>query len=255
MHPWAIFVEGLKNWRINWLKLAGIYLLIYIPLTVLDVLLTSKDGSPSLVQMASGIIHWALDAFVMASLILSAKEHLNATVSKVMDTLKASLKYLVRYMFTTLLYSVIAVGIVLLAAMVMSFLFTSLVKTPGITVGVLMAIIAMIACVAAVVYCVIRFSLSGIICIMEEVGPVESLKTSHSLIKKSVPSVLGVFFFMLLLTGLLFVPAILLNSVIVSNSAGSILSVIYQVLAGAVTFPVWVSVMVILYKRLKETVS
>ncbi len=256
MHPWEIFVEGLKNWRVNWPKLAGIYLLIYIPLTLWDLLWSSKGAQPILAQLASGLMRWALDAFVMASLILSVKEQLNAIASKAMATMKAATKYLWRYMLTTLLYGIIAMGIILLAVMIMSFMFAAFIKMPNITIAaVLMPTIAIIACVVIMVYCVIRFSLFGVICIMEEVGPVRSLKASHSLIKNKVSPVVGVFFFILLLSALLFIPGYLLIQVIGPNGAGNILLVIYQVLVGAVAVPIWASVAVILYKKLKEAVN
>lgn len=256
MHPWAIFVQGLKNWRVNWLKLAGIYLLIYIPLTLLDLFWMSKGVKPVLVQLAGSIIHWVLDAFVMASLILSAKEQLNTIASKATDTMKAVVKYLWRYMLTTLLYGIIIMGIIFLVVMIMSFIFASFVKMPDINMVTLSAAtMAIIACVVAMVYCVIRFSLAGIICIMEETGPVRSLKTSHSLIKKSILPVVGVFFFILLLSALLLLPGFLLVPAIVSKSLGEILLVIYQILVGAVTVPILVYAMVVLYKKLKEAIN
>jgi hypothetical protein len=214
-----------------------------------------KGPKPVLIQLASSVIRWALDAFVMASLILAVKEQLNTIVSKAIDTMKAAVKYLWRYMLTTLLFSVITMGIILLVVILMSIVFASFAKMPDITIIMLLATIAIIACVTATVYCTIRLSLAGVVCIMEETGPVKSLKTSHSLIKKSVSPVVGVFCFILLLFALLFVPGFLFGSVIVPKSAGEISLVVYQVLAGVLAVPVWVSVMVVLYKKLKEAVN
>ena len=60
MHPWQIFVEGFKSWRVNWIKLAGIYLLIYVPLTILDIanaLWILKGARPGLIQFGTDIVH------------------------------------------------------------------------------------------------------------------------------------------------------------------------------------------------------
>ncbi|MFA5286685.1 MAG: hypothetical protein WC394_00200 [Candidatus Omnitrophota bacterium] len=256
MHPWAIFVEGLKNWRVNWRKLAGIYLLVYIPFTLIDLFWISKGAKLALVQLASSLVRWALDAFVMASLILSVREQLNAIAHKAMDTMKTAIKYLWRYMLTVLLFSLITLGIILLAAIIMSFISAAFVRMPSINLAVLLAgAIVIIACVGAAVYCAFRFSLAGIICIMEEAGPVRSLKISHDLVKKSISPVVGVFCFILLPFSLLFIPALLFNLVIGLQGAGEILLIIYQVLASAVAVPMWVSVMLVLYKKLKEAVS
>lgn len=256
MHPWTIFVEGLKNWRANWRKLAGIYLLIYIPLTLIDLFLTPRGAKLVLVQLASGLIHWSLDAFVMASLILSVQEQLNTIVRKARDTMKIALKYLWRYMLTILLYGIIAMGIIMLAVMIMSFVYLSFVKMPNINITIIsLAAIAIIACLVAAVYSVIRFSLAGVICIIEEAGPIKSFKTSHSLINKSVAPVVGVFSLMLLFSALLFLPGFLYNLIIGPKvGAGAILLVLYQIFVGAVSAPIWASVMVILYKKLKEAV-
>jgi hypothetical protein len=90
---------------------------------------------------------------------------------------------------------------------------------------------------------------------MEEAGPVRTLKISHDLVKKSISPVVGVFCFILLPFSLLFIPALLFNLVIGLQGAGEILLIIYQVLASAVAVPMWVSVMLVLYKKLKEAVS
>jgi hypothetical protein len=256
MHPWTIFVSGLKNWRVNWLKLAGVYLLIYIPLTIFDSFWMLRGAKPGLVQFAGSLIHWLLDAFVMVSLILSVKEQLSSVISKAMDTMKSALKYLWRYILTTLLYSVITVGIVLLTVIIISFVSAIFTKIPHITVAaILIATVLIIACVAAAVYAVIRFSLAGVVCIMEETGPVAALKISHNLIKKSVSPVVGVFCCIILLHALLLLPAFFLSLLSLPNGSGGISLAIYQVLAGAVAVPIWVSVMVVLYKRLKEVVN
>ena len=257
MHPWAIFVEGLKNWRVNWRKLTGIYLLIYIPLTLLDLLWVSKGDKSDLVQLASSLIHWALDSFVMASLILSVQEQLNTIIRKATDTMKAAIKYLWRYMLTVLLYGIIVVGIIMLVVVIMSFMFAAFISMPSINIAILLvAVIAIIACVVAVVYCVIRFSLAGVICVMEEVGPIRSFKTSHSLIKKSIKPVVEVFLLILLTSALLFFPGFRFSLSAGSKTAlGTILLVFYQVLVGAVTVPILASVTVVLYKKLKGTVN
>jgi hypothetical protein len=90
---------------------------------------------------------------------------------------------------------------------------------------------------------------------MEEAGPLRALKTSHSLVKNHVTPVVGVFFFIFLISGLLFFPGFLINALFASRAGGNTLFLIfYQIVIGAMTVPIWISVMVVLYKRLKEAV-
>ncbi len=259
MHPWAIFVEGLKGWRVNWLKLAGIYLLVYIPLTILDIaseLWVLKGTWPGLIQYTGSLfIHWVFDAFVMVSLILSAQGQLNSMVTTARDTMKEAIKFLWRYMLTTLLYSIIVGGFLLLAVTIVSVLVAFSTRAPVAAPVLLLAAIVIIATVVAMVYCAIRLALAGVICIMEKIGPISSLKISHSLIKKKVSPVVGVFFFILLLSALLFMPGSLLDAFRDFSGLGKILLAAYQVFASSLMVPIWAFVVVILYKKLKEVVE
>lgn len=255
MHPWSIFLEGLKNWRLNWRKLAAIYLIIYVPLTIFDLFVATRSLKPSLSQVLGGVLHWALDAFVMASLILAVKDQLNAVVSKWSDTLKTATKHFWRYILTLLLYSSVNIVFVVLIAMLIGFLFNSFVQGTGITIAIILAIFSALACIFAVVYCIIRFSLSSTVCILDGTGPVASLKTSRGLIDKKVAGVVGVFCLIFLFSALLFIPVAIFNSIIGASAGNELLTTVYQVLASAVGAPVGVSVMVVLYKKLKEAVN
>lgn len=255
MHSWAIFVEGLKHWRANWLKLAGIYLLIYIPLTIFNAFLLLKGAKPTLIQFLSSVINWVLGAFVMASLIVSVKERLNAAVSKVLDTMKTAVKYLWRYILATLLYGAINLGIVLIMVIIMIFLYTLFVKVQTITIALGITVIAIVACVAALVYCAIRFSLAGVVCIMENAGPLASIKASHALIKKRVPKVIGVYCLVMLFYIVCFIPVFWFGPMSASKDVAVILLTVYQVLISAILVPVGACAMVILYKRLQEAVN
>jgi hypothetical protein len=173
--------------------------------------------------------------------------------------MRSAIPYLWRYLLTILLYGLIFISITILVVMSMSFIFATFVKAPQINLAIILAAaLAIVACVFALVYCAIRFSLAGVISIMEKAGPVTSLKTSHSLIKKNISPVVGVFMFILLISALLFFPGLLLNLLIAPNTGVngvSVLLIIYQVLVGAITVPIWASVMVVLYKKLKEAIN
>jgi len=257
MHPWLIFVEGLKNWRVNWRKLAVIYLFVYLPLTLIDLFLVSRSGKLDLAQIANSLLHWILDALVMASLILAVQEQLSSITNKALGTIRGALRHLWRYMLTALVYGVIVLSIIMLAVVIISFVFAAVIQMSTINMAILVAAaLALIACVTGVVYCVIRFALAGVVCIIEEAWPLRALKTSRSLIKKHVTPVVGVFCFIFLISGLLFFPGFLINALFASQAGGNTLFLIfYQVVAGAVTVPIWVSVMVVLYKKLKEAVQ
>jgi len=257
MHPWLTFVEGFKGWRANWRKLAGIYLLFYIPLTFMDLLWVSKNVKVDWIQITSGIIHWVCDAVVMVSLIVAVQEQLNTIKHKVVETIKAAFKYLWRYMLTALLYGLMVLSIIILAAVIMSVLFAAFMKMAAINMAILtVAIIALIACIVALVYCVIRFSLAGLISVMEESGPIKSLKASRGLVQKNITPVVGVFFCVFLISALLFLPVMIFNSLIGAREGlATVVLVFYQVLIGTLTVPIWVSVAIVLYKKLKGVVS
>lgn len=253
MHPWQIFVEGLKNWRKIWGKLSGIYLLIYIPLTIWDILSAFwifKDARPGFMQIGGGVVRWVLEVLAVASLILAVKEQANMITSNVVGIIKTAVKYLWRYILTTLLYSLGIGGIALLIVIIMGMLVAN--EASGLTVTLLMITIAMIACVAAMVYCAVRFSLAGVVCIMENAGPIASLKTSYTFIKKHVSPVIGVYSLVLLFIIICYTPLFIFGSVIVPKSTTLILLTSYQVLVNAIIVPVGICVMVMLYKRLQE---
>ena len=156
---------------------------------------------------------------------------------------------------TILLYSIIIGASVLLIVIIMSVVTVIFTKTTGVTLVLLLAAVAIIACVVAMVYFAVRFSLAGVICIMEKLGPVAALKISHSLIKPCVPPVIGTYLIIFLLIVLCFIPVYALGPIISPKSMALILLTSYQVLAGAALVPIWITAQVGLYKKLKEVVS
>jgi hypothetical protein len=191
----------------------------------------------------------------MASLIVSVKERLNAVMNKVLATMKAAVKYLWRYILATLAYGAINLGILLAMVIIMIFLSAFFVKAQSVTVTVLIAAVAIIACVAALVYCAIRFSLAGVVSIMENLGPVASLKMSYALIKKRVPPVIGVYCLVMLVYIVCFIPVLWFGPMFTSKDAALILLTVYQVVISAVLVPLSACAMVILYKRLQEAAN
>ena len=138
---------------------------------------------------------------------------------------------------------------------IMSILSVIFTRAPGMTFAFVIIAVAIIASVVALVYYAIRFALSGVICILESLKPVASLRTSYALIKKHVTPVIGVYALIIIFISLCFIPVFIFGPMIASKGMAVILLASYQALVGAILVPVVIWITVILYKKLKEAVN
>jgi hypothetical protein len=119
-------------------------------------------------------------------------------------------------------------------------------------IGIVAIASLMIGGVYFVVYFGIRLSLGIFACVLEDKGPVNSLKRSFTLVKQRVNPVVGVFFAIIVGIGILCLPIMLLNFVMKDPKQVNILTIILQFAAGLIATPVSSAVLVSLYQQLKD---
>jgi len=254
IHAWPVFAEGVKVWILNWKKLAAIYLLVYFPALILNFILLSRGGRVDFLWFTIIVIRWLLDALVVVSLIYALKQYFSSgPVGSATSNIKSGKNFLLFYLLTNVLFGLIT-GTITFIGIIAGGIFVSLIwKTASIGVGLVLTTIAIITCIVGVVYFLIRLSLSGFACVLDDLNPILALKQSHSLIKKYVTFTVAEYCLFFLAAFVSFVPLILLG--LRKGQLSDTAAIFYQFAINAFIIPAWACVSVVMYKKLKEANS
>jgi hypothetical protein len=165
---------------------------------------------------------------------------------------KSALKCIWRYLLTVVLYGLAIAAAVFLGIMSLSFAMGLLIKSTAISPALVIAILGVILCVAAAVYLGIRFSLAGLIAVLEKASPFAAIMASHRLISRHATAVVAEYTLVIFLLFLLFIPVTVFTPALLRFPAGAAVIEIYQLLISSIVVPLWSLVFVKLYHKLKE---
>ncbi len=257
IHPIAIFKEG---WDI-YCKHAGsfsvAYLSIYLPLTVLSLaqMLFTQSAKPSAIGVMAGIISMVVGGWAYMVFINMANRALKGESLRMGESVKGTGRYLLYYLCASIISFVLIALLWVVAGILMAAGAGLLWKINKVAAGIILAAVV-IAGVAVSVYFSIRWSLFGILCVTEETGPVAALKRSYALVKDYVTPVVGEYFLIMAISIFSIVPfAVVLNTTIKSKMVISVIYIIYSSIINMVLLPFWNTVLVVLYRKLKEAVG
>ncbi len=247
VHPWAVFVEGIKKWKSVWLKLAALYLLVHLPVESVQAFAIPKMMKVGIWGVLIGVLRWLIDSWVIASLLLCIKEILNGNSVKLARALKLPAVSFWRYILTLLLKGVILGSISLLGLFLFVGMIMNYTRMANVILGVSVFGVLVTACVAAAVFLGIRLSLSEIVALAENDSPASAIKISFDLIKRHVTGVLAELFLIIIMYIFLLIPFFLLTM-----RSSQVLIMYQNIIVNSVIVPLTVCIIMILYNRLKE---
>ncbi|MFA5311484.1 MAG: hypothetical protein WC355_04145 [Candidatus Omnitrophota bacterium] len=251
IHPVSIFKEALGIWKLDWQSLAKLYLVVALPLLIINLFLKGPSSQSQFLWFFYALINWLAGALLMAFLLIAVKERILGGAVSIKGVIYATKKYFWPYLLTSTLYSIIVAGI-LFAGVASSFwLYYFFIKPLGVMLS-LLAILPFVAVfLAAAVYWIIRMSLCAVICIMEDNFAFAALRRSYRLVKPYVNAVVGEYCLASLMIIAFFIP-LWVAEYVRSGAASGVAADIYLFCANIVMQCIWASIMVVLYKNLKE---
>jgi len=265
VHPVAIFKESWGFCQQHFQGLARISAVIYLPVLVISVQMQMqillKMAKPNLVFLLLGLMatfistwgHLALTLFVNRA----AGEGWSAGQS-----LSGAGKYFWPYIGATILTFLFMAGFWITGG-VLAVSAASLLWKINKIIAILLTAAVAIACVSCTVYFMIRWLLYGVLCVTESAGPITALKRSHKLVKGYVNPVIGAYCLLILVYIAGSIPLSVLGATLrvlgaiggKGNPIMSLIRVIYNTALNIVLIPLWASVSVVLYRKLKEAVE
>lgn len=264
IYPVKIFQEGWALWSRCLPGLTAIAAIFYIPLTivswVVSVLSPAKPADSREMLLSLGlfslnaIISGVLGSWAGASLILTIKKSLAGVPQAAGKNIKQGLSYLWRYLFASILYSVILGGIAILSYLLVAVLGALGWRFNPVLGATIIALVG-IPCIFVFVYFMLRLSMVTMGCVVEDLGPVQALKRSHALVKKYVTPLVGEFCLVVLMAILVFIPGTIITSVLTFlkfNLIADIVNSLLYILAYLLITPLSVSIFVVMYTRLRE---
>lgn len=260
IHPIRIFKEGLGYWKTNFLGLGSIYLIVYLPVVILQSLFLEKNcnlgaqpGS-ALKRIVIFSLGWLIGSYGYVALTMAVKKILNGAGCKIIENIKDARKRFWSYLGVAGFYTLLLLPIALagaLGAALSAAAFGQINKISAAVSAAIAVAALVIICVIFFVYFCIRLSLGCISSVIEEKGPIAALRRSHYLVKNYVNPVVGEY----CLCALIFLPLLFLPVITKDARQATFWLEGYSCLIGAITVPLAMSILVVLYNKLKEAVD
>lgn len=258
LHPVAIFKESWGLYLRNFRRLAGIYSIIYLPLSAVSLIQSFFPAAPGvnlffLLWTPAGMAisiwgHLALLFFV--SKITAAEG-----ACGIKEGLRGAGRYFWPYIGASTLQILFISGIAAIIG-VLGFGIAALLWEANKIMAILIPAVIITASVAVAVYFMIRWSIYGALSVIEGAGPVAALKGSYRLVKGYVNPVVGEYCLLILVSIVGSLPLMILGAIGgADNSAISRATIIYLAAINMALTPLVAAALVILYRKLKEAVE
>jgi hypothetical protein len=244
IHPVSIFKQAWSICFKNLNKLSATYLIFNLPITALSLFfkVSSFPGQE---------LNFALSLRFLFLGVISSWGHIALLLCA--SQVKA---VFLKYLATSLVVIVFLTGIMILGgisvAMVLGLLWQF-----NKMIAVLICFVLTIAVLVYLVYFILRWSLATTVCVLENARPITALKRSFALVAGYVHPVVGIFGLMTLIYFCCFTPFIIGAFLGAGNNLMHINRVvtIYSVLINIVLAPFLATIIVVLYKKLKEALE
>ncbi|MBI4706749.1 MAG: hypothetical protein HY761_02320 [Candidatus Omnitrophica bacterium] len=251
----AVIKEAALILKNNWQKLLGLYLFFLVPVLVISMLQQSFASGSKIVQTVVGaaafVVTLCIGNWGVISLVIAIDKISAGFSATIKENISEARRHFFSYLAAMIIFAAFALVIVSVVVLAMPLHVNAL--TGGMNRLVLLLIDAVaVAVVFVALYFVIRCSLYGVCCVIENMGPIQALKRSHELVKKHINNVVGTF----ALFGIITIAAGAILSaaafVIKNDKVLTVVGILYQAIMGLVLTPFWVAVMVVLYQKLRE---
>lgn len=261
IHPVAIFREG---WSICWKnleKLGAIYLIFNLPIMVVYLTPMASKLQKEKVNLATFLCFFLPILIVSIwghiALLLGAKKAADLEDYTIGQSISQTKVFFLKYLGTVLLATLFFMGVMMLGGLSAVIILALLIKVNKI-LALLICIALATAALAYFIYFMLRWSLATTVCVLENIRPITALRRSLSLVTDHVHPVVGTYLLIILTYVVCLLPFIIIGSFlgigndnIQANRAGTIYSIFINILL----VPLWASVTVVLYKKLKEALG
>ncbi|MFA6357455.1 MAG: hypothetical protein WCY09_02145 [Candidatus Omnitrophota bacterium] len=251
VYPVRIFSEAWGVFRKNVVRLCSIYFIFYVPYLLLSVLANVLPGDQSniLLIIIAFVSIWCSVALLFAVNKATDQESFSIKESIMLGMKKYSLNYV------GIILLLFLFGLLILLAMLAAFYVASLLLKVSSILAIVLQILCVVLGVCLVVYFMIRWSL-GWVCILENINPFAALKRSRVLIKGHVNPVVGEYALFIMASIVANIPYLILTLIFTSPDANQEIQILGAAINSVVVYgivsPFVVTIMVVLYKKLKE---
>lgn len=203
IHPWFIFRQALGMSFANFKKFAVTYCILALPVALMGIITGPDFFKASGLAGKAVYFGLLLSGYIMqlwlfaAMLVIARQAAGDAVPAGAAHNIFMSAKRLIPFVGVSLLVFILAFGIAFIGAGITAALMFALLKhniymvlTLGLTVAT--------PFIFALVYFIIRFSLGGTVCVVENRGIVASIKRSRELINSHTAPVVGLYALLLL---------------------------------------------------------
>lgn len=253
-----------QAWSIGWKnlsQLSAIYLIFNLPVTIiswLPMFRLTPDQKPSL-----PVILWLLCSLVIGSwgqitLLLGAYKAIVAQDYTISQTIGQAKAFLLKYLALILSVALAIIGILVVAGISVTVVVAFLSQVNKMLVRPVSLILIM-AVITGLIFIALRWSLGGLVCVLEGSGPISALKRSSALVKGHINPVAGTYGLLGLAYFVGLIPMAAINiSGALSGKSPEVASysqlgmIIYVVLINIVLVPFITMATVVLYKKLNE---
>jgi hypothetical protein len=257
--PVEVFSSGSRLWWSKFSSLSTIYLIFYAPMLLLNgfIWILSGPVKPgarptglslmmSLIGLLVGI--WSAISFIIE---LGKKEQGGFWAKDIKD---ARTRFL-PYAGAMILYYLFSAGLFILSAVLAGFIAGGLFASGKIAMGAIALAAFVIPAICVLVYFGIRWSLFGIVCVLESLSPVASLKRSYSLVRNYVTPLVGVYFLFGLVSVLAILPLFFMGGLFKTQQAAYMFGTAYHFLISLFLLPLWFAIDISFYSKIKEAVG
>lgn len=256
--PVFILKQAWEFCRKDFKKLGLIYIIFNLPITIITffpIFNITAGQKLNLVQVMGSILLLIVNSWGHITLLLSTSKDVVGQNYSLGQSIKEAKNFLLKYIVLILSVVLIVLGFIVLVGIAATVIFPLLLKTNRI-VGIIFGSLLVIGVIITLVFYTLRWSLSGLTCVFENLRPLAALKHSFALINKHTNRVVGVYGLIVLIYIVGLFPVILMGLLPgLGQSARSSFNMgvtIYTTLMNTVFVPFWVMSVVVLYKKLKE---
>ncbi|MFA5276465.1 MAG: hypothetical protein WC417_06215 [Candidatus Omnitrophota bacterium] len=255
LHPVAIFKEGWSFGFKNLKSFIGPYLVIYLPILLLALieLVMVRTGKPDLTQTLMGLANIILSCWGSVVMINIAKKISDGQPCNFSASFKDSGRYLLSYAGAAALM-ILTLAAIVLCGVTLSVLAGRIFWQMNRVLTVLLIGVSVVASVSGVVYFSIRWALYGILCVVEEAGPIKALKRSFQLVRNYVTAFVADVGLLLVAAFVFIIPLILIAFIVTDKMAINVLGIFYNMLVRLLIMPLWSLVFIGFYKKAKECI-
>ena len=252
LHPVDIFKKGWELCLKNLRSFVGPYLVIYLPVLVLTLaqLVVIRSDQHDLTQALVGLVNIILSCWGAVVMINVAQKISSGKRCNFKESFTNSGKYLLCYLGAAGLL-VLTLTVIVACGVAIPMIAVRALWHINRMLATLLISVSVVASVSGLVYFAIRWSLYGVICVVEDAGPVNALKRSLQLIKNYVNAFVAEVCLLIAVAVIFAIPLIIARYFVNDKFTFSFIAVFYNTFARLLVIPLWSIVFIGFYKKAK----